>query len=310
MPGRSPRPHVVCEVTEEDEPSEKEKDMVNRLLIRAAGEYLLTVLWEEDHPVPFSRFYSADLNTADPVVEGIWSHYVALKERYPDEFSRGEKKESLKDAHRYIEWAAKQLEDIRVVSMAASEGALLDGSEDFLIGLTERGKEFVEDGETFGYRRPDTQVNVLSASECLINFLQDAGHPKRTVTEARPSDLESLEEPVDQSPPTLQKAKLCGLDRWLVSDDCDNVYEYASNTHLWAFLACLWHHVKSGVIAPEFETDSQRAEWEDFFRTNEKLFGRSVAVNLREIWHVPLRLTQKALDDPGAIDHLEWIREE
>lgn len=284
--------------------------MVNRLLIRAAGEYLLTVLWEGDQPIPFSRFYSADPKTSASLVEGMWPHYVALEERYPEEFAGGEKKDFLEDAHRYIEWATRQLEDIRLVWIDRLEGKLLDGTQDFRIGLTERGKEFVADDETFGYRRPDSRVDVLAASECLIKLLQDAHHPRPAPHEAKLYDLDNLEELVDQYTPTLDRAKLCGLDRPLILDDCGNWYKYASHTHLWGFLACLWHHVRSGVISPEFESDTQRAEWDDFFGTHEKLFGRSVALSLREIWRVPLRLTPKALEHPDTIRHLEWIGEE
>lgn len=285
--------------------------MVNRPLIRAAGEYILTVLWEEDQPVPYSRFYNADPGTADSLVEGMWPHYMALAERYPEEFAGGEKKDLLKGAHRNIELAARQLEDIRVVWINELEGRLIDGTTDFLIGLTERGKEFVADDETFDYRRPDSRVNVLAASECLIKLLQDAHHPQPAPGEAKACDLENLEESVDQPAPTLAKASLCGLGTFLgIFDDCGNQYEYASYTHIWAFLACLWHHVTSGVIRPEFQSDAQRAEWEDFFAKHKKLFGRSVALSVREISRVPLRLTPKALEHPDTIRHLEWIGEE
>ncbi len=98
-----------------------------------AGAYLLGIL-ETEGSVPFSRFYNDDTD------------YAALaKAAGLDECDEDH-------AHILIEFAAGQMERAGIVSFATLPQQLIDGERDYLITLTEAGRELLRSGKAFGYR--------------------------------------------------------------------------------------------------------------------------------------------------------------
>jgi hypothetical protein len=254
--------------------------------IRAAGAYLLQVLKTEEQ-VPYSRFYNASPGTASALAEGMWPFLMAQ----PAE-DRGElddvNKESLRDeGHVVLEWAAEQLADLGVVKITTLEGTeLIDGEPDFRIELTERGNRFIEEGESFRYRRPEGErFDVSGTSEWLLSFLE-AGGPGQTLTLRDVMDLGDSDGEVH------------------VVDDWGNRYPLGSNTYAWAFEVCLWHHARNNHIAPAFTDEAQRRAWEEHLR-HQHLPPRPCLDRPRLLWDVQFRLVDGV--DLGSVQHVGWI---
>lgn len=108
--------------------------------LEGPGSYLLQLLKEEGS-VPYSRFY----NHEDTMPQGLIDSVDAGT-------SHGDARER---AHVDLEWAAYQLADAGIVEMQELPDRLPDDGNDYLIILTDQGREFVNSGESFQYRGMD-----------------------------------------------------------------------------------------------------------------------------------------------------------
>jgi hypothetical protein len=275
------RPNVI------EKRTQMEHAMANRPMIRAAGEYLLSVL-ETKPEIYLSRFHSSNPLRAKAVTDGLRPFFEAAAKRHPEEIESCREIELLTNAFRYIGWAAEQLADIGVVRMLPLGYWLGSRDPDFIIALTSRGEEFIEDGEVFGYRNVESRINAEPASGALIRYLLDRRYPTHTLYEAMRSS---------------------GLERGVtVFDDCGNGYGFGTASFVWAFFVSLWHHVDEGIISSTPTTKLQQAIWE-LLMTNHKLFlCRPRMSDPHPLFDVPLWLTPKGRSVPSAgLSHVTWV---
>lgn len=264
-----------------------EHAMASRPMIRAAGEYLLSVL-ETKPEIHLSRFHSNNPLKAKGVTDGLRPFLEAAAKRYPEEIECGRESELFTDAFRYIGWAAEQLADIGIVRMLPLGYWLGSRDPDFIIALTSRGEEFIEDGEVFGYRNVESRVHAQSASESLIRYLLDRRYPTHTLFDAMRSS---------------------GLGQGVtVFDDCGNGYGFGTASFVWAFFVSLWHHVDDGIIASVPATNRQRSMWKLLLSDHKILLCRPRMSDPHPLFDIPLRLTAKGRSLSSAgVSHVTWI---
>ena len=254
--------------------------------IKAAGDYLLSVL-EADRAVSYSRFYNDDPGTDVALAEAMRPFLVSQPVEDRGELGEGVEDDLVEEAHVLLDWAAEQLADLGVVTITPLQGTrLIDGEPDFRIELTERGRRFLEEGESFGYRMPSgTRFDAREASAWMISFLYEGG-PGQTLT------LRDVMDPAYT------------LGDTMVTDDWGNEYPPESNTYAWAFEVCLWHHARSKHIEPVFKDEAQREAWEDHLR-HEHLPPRPDLDSERLLWDVPFRLVEGV--EPDGVQHVGRI---
>ncbi len=264
-----------------------EHAMASRPMIRAAGEYLLSVL-ETKPEIYLSRLHNNNPLKAKAVTEGLRPFLDAAAARYPNEIERSRENELFTDAFRYIGWAAEQLADIGVIRMLPLGYWLGSRDPDFIIALTSRGKEFIEDGETFGYRNVESRINAESASEARIRYLLDSRYRTHTRYEAMRSS---------------------GLERGVtVFDDCGNGYGFGTASFVWAYFVSLWHQVDDGIIASSPTTNRQRSIWKLLLSDHKLLFCRPKMSDPHPLFDIPLRLTPKGRSlSTAGVSHVTWI---
>jgi hypothetical protein len=254
--------------------------------VKAAGDYLLSVL-KTEKSVAYSRFYNAVPGTDVALVEGIWPFLMSQSVEHRGELDDNDKQKVREQVYMLLEWAAWQLEDLGVVKISwLDDSKLINDEPDFRIELTDRGTRFIEDRETFGYREPeDTMFNVSEASKWMLTLLHEGG-PGQTLT------LCDVMDPDHTSGLTL------------VTDDYGNKYSHGSNTYVWAFEVCLWHHVRNKHIEPVFENAEHRDAWEAYVRHESRPPRPDSSVG-RPLWHVPFRLVEGV--DPDRVQHVGRI---
>jgi hypothetical protein len=254
--------------------------------IKAAGDYLLSVL-KGERAVSYSRFYNAKPGTAVALAEAMWPFLISQPVADRGELDEGDEEQLIEEAHVLLDWAAEQLDDLGVVRLTFLEGPrLIDGEPDFRIELTERGRRFIEEGESFGYRVPErTRFDVSEASAWMISFLYEGG-PGQTLK------LRDMMDPAYM------------LGDAMVTDDYGNVYPPESNSYAWGFEVCLWHHARSGHIEPVFEDEAQRQAWEEHLG-HQHLPPRPDLDRPRPLWDVPFRLVEGV--DPDQVQHVGSI---
>jgi hypothetical protein len=237
--------------------------------------------------VMYSRFYNAVPGTDVALVDGIWPFLMSQPVEDRGELDDGDKEGLLEEAHMLLDWAAWQLEDLGVVEITTLDGSeLIDSEPDFRIELTKRGTRFIEAGETFGYREPEsTRFDVSEASRWMLSFLHEGGLGQ-TLT------LRDMMDPAYNFGETM------------VTDDCGNDYPHGSNTYAWGFEVCLWHHARNKHIEPLFGDEAQREAWEEHLR-HQHLPPRPDCSVSRPLWNVPFRLVEEV--DPDHVQHVGSI---
>lgn len=101
--------------------------------LKPAGAYLLGIL-KAAGEVRFSHFYNKETDYAALAAE------AGIDESDED------------NAHVLIEFAAGQLEGAGIVSFTTIDEKLIDGEDDYVIRLTDKGKELLAGGGAFRYR--------------------------------------------------------------------------------------------------------------------------------------------------------------
>ena len=107
---------------------------VNSGRLKIPGKHLLNVLSKEGS-VRYSRFYG---------------HGTEIEDLARQLREMGDDHNNLDDeAHVVIEFAAAQMEDKGLVTFTDLDDDLEDGEKDFLISLTDAGRDFIASGKDF-----------------------------------------------------------------------------------------------------------------------------------------------------------------
>jgi len=251
--------------------------MSSREEICAAGKYLLSVLSVE-RAVPYSRFYSFEEGRDVEVANGIFQHLTD-----PDADDR---EALIEEGHLMVEWAAWQLQDFGALTKTTLETLLPDGEPDYLISITDRGRQVASGSIPFVFHSYGSGFYAREATDWLVNF---AYHN---------DDVEEAFDFVAVREVGFQDGEV------KVVDDGGNVYPPGSLPYEWAFEVSLWHLAKQGAIEVSSPIESQRKSWAAFLAKHPELFCHDEF--LTDCPDLKYRLVR----DPDKVSRVGWIGRE
>lgn len=249
--------------------------------LKAAGDYLLSRLRKKRF-ITYRELALSGPKARDRLAKGIWSFTkgypssdaTALPSHTTESYFRARGGELVRDA-------AWQLDDLDIIRIHFPGADASGGQWELAFELTDRGKRFLEGGESFGYRKVRfNRFDFAPASLWLLDF---------ALAGVGPVTLRAAMEEAERSGSVV------------VTDDSGNRYTTAAtNTFAWAFEAALWHHAVNRHVEPAGTTRLPRL-WKELCRQGappprppaggpqpirDVPFRLAPGLDLNDVWHL------------------------